>query len=315
MQASQTQNETRLPRAVLRRSEAINARIAARNESEAAIAANEPPAPPSPNAADPADPNPPPPAPPVDPRESDPAYWKQRFNVTAGVLRREREERQADAERFSQQMTELQGQIRALQASAPPAEVDLSKFLTPEQVSALGEDDAKTIVQTAVQAAREEVQKAFAAELKPLQDQRIAEQERAAADLKTQFWDKLAELVPDFEQVNETDEWKIWLGQDDEAAGVQRQALLNTHVGRLEAAKVAKMFEAYKATLARPAPPVGPSGRGAAPTGELPRPDPTAGQYPSAAEIKDFYKRAALGKVKDAERVKFEARLKLRPGA
>ena len=33
---------------------------------------------------------------------------------------------------------------------------------------------------------------------------------------------------------------------------------------------------------------------------------------PTGDEVKDFYKRSALGKVKDSERVEFEARLKLR---
>ena len=37
--------------------------------------------------------------------------------------------------------------------------------------------------------------------------------------------------------------------------------------------------------------------------------------YPTSTEIKDFYKRSALGKVKDKERQEFEARMQAkRPG-
>ena len=314
MQASQAQNETRLPRAVLRRSAAIEARIAKRDETETSPAPDTPPAPPSATAATPADPNPAPPAPPEDPRENDPAYWKQRFNVTAGVLRRERDERVAEGQRFNQQLTEMQDQIRVLQATAPAAEVDLKQFLKPEQIEALGEDDAATIVQTAIKAAKAEVQKALDAEIKPLREQRAAEQTQAAADRKAEFKDKLTEFVPDYETIDVSDGWLEWLAQEDEATGVQRQMLLDTHVGRLDAAKVAKLFRAYKAETARPSPPVAPQGNGAVPDGTPPQPDASALRAPSDRDVRDYFRRAALGQVKDKERKEFEARLKLRAG-
>lgn len=315
MQASQAQNETRLPRAVLRRSAAIEARIAARTEPEQDPAdPNAPPATPSAAAATPADPNPAPPAPPEDPRENDPAYWKQRFNVTAGVLRRERDERVAEGTRFNQQLTEMQDQIRALQATAPPAAIDLTQFLQQDQIEAIGEDEATTIVQTAVKAARAEVQKAIDAEIKPLRDQRAAEQTQAVVDRKLEFKEKLDELVPGYEEIDTSDGWLEWLAQEDEATGVQRQMLLDTHVGQLNAAKVAKMFQAYKATTARPTPPVAPQGNGAVPDGTPPPADASATRPPSNAEVRDYYRRAALGQVKDPERKQFEARLKLRAG-
>jgi hypothetical protein len=317
MQASQATNETRLPRAVLKRSAAIEDRIKARTEPKTDPAdPNAPPAEPSAQAATTGDPTPPP-QPPADPRESDPAYWKQRFNVTAGVLNKERGERRAEQEGFNRRLTELQEQVRTLQANATPpadASIDLGQFFTAEQVQALGEDECRTMAATALKAAQTTVRSAIDAEIKPLRDRQAADAAQAVTDRKTQFVDKLAELVPDYAEIDAADEWKAWLAQDDEHSQLQRQELLDRHVGALDATKVAKMFQSYKASKAPPAPPVAPRGTGNAPSGELPAPAAEMARPLTAAEKRDFYKRSALGKVKDPERKEFEARLKLHAG-
>jgi len=318
MQASQASNETRLPRAVLRRSAAIQAKLDAQKAESEALPAdpNAPPAPPSAEAAPPEVPGPQtPPAAPADPRENDPAYWKQRFNVTAGVLRREREERAEEIGGLNQRVAELQDQIRNLQAAAPAADtLDVSQVLTPEQVEILGEEESKVVVTAVLAKAREEARKLVEAEVKPLRDQRASEQAQAVKNRKAKFQEDLAALVPDFAEIDSDPSWLEWLAQDDETTGVTRQSILDQHVGRLDVAKVAKLFTAFKAVSAGPvppAPPVAPQGTGATPPGGVPPAPDTSMRAPTPAEVKDFYKRAALGRVKDEERVKFEARLKL----
>jgi hypothetical protein len=320
MPASTAKNETRLPRQVMRISAAIEQRLRAqRGEPNADPAAQDtPPAPPSDPTATTADPQPqatPPalPQPPADPRETDPAYWKQRFSVVQGVLRTEREERKAEVLQFQQQISELQGEVRALQAASTPAtRPDLGQFFTPEQIEELGEEQAEAIVNATLKTARSEVQSAIETAVKPLREERQREQENAQRSRQTAFLDKLAELVPDFAEIDETDAWKAWLAEDDEHSGLQRQAILDSHAARFDAVKVAKMFEAYvQASKPRvPTPPVTPHGRGAAPSVDLPPPAPRLG-YPSKDEIASYYKRAKLGKVSDQERAQFDARLKL----
>ena len=315
-QASQALNETRLPRAVLRRSAAIQARLDAQKaESEAPVAdPNAPPAPPSAEAAPPVATTPPAPA--QDPRENDPAYWKQRFNVTAGVLRAERDERAAEAADFNRRIAELEDQIRNLQATAPSASaaVDATTILTQEQIETLGTEEAQAVVDAALKVARETAQKAIEAEVKPLRDARARDAADAQRARDNAFLEKLYELAPDLDDKDEN--WLAWLAQEDEATGLQRQAILTQHVAKRDAVKAAKMHAQWKASIAAPAPPappVSPSGSGAAPAGLDPR-QPTMLKAPTQAEIKEFYKRASLGKVTDAQRVEFEARLKLRAG-
>jgi hypothetical protein len=240
-QASQALNETRLPRQVLRRSAAIQARLDAQKaESEASAAdQNAPPASPSAEAAPPVASTPPAPA--QDPRENDPTYWKQRFNVTAGVLRVEREERAADAADFNRRIAELEDQIRNLQATTPAASaaVDATTILTQEQIETLGAEEAQAVVDAALKVARETAQKAIEAEVKPLRDARARDDAAAKRDRDNAFLEKLYELAPDLDDKDEN--WLAWLAQEDEATGLQRQVILTQHVSKRDPIKAAKM--------------------------------------------------------------------------
>jgi hypothetical protein len=323
MQASQANDTTVLPRAIVRRSAAIQARIDARHAESKTDPAdpNAPQVPPV--AATPADPAPPvvppvPAAPAADPRENDPAYWRQRFNVTAGVLKAERTERQATTTEFQRQITELQEQVRTLQANKPPGETDLdvTQFFTPEQVEQFGEDQCKAMALAATKSAQAAVQTAIEKEVKPLREQEQRREARTVEERKQEFTDKLTELVPNYLEIDQSEDWREWLAQEDEASGLQRQVILSNHTHVLNAQKVARMFSDFLKTKTKPAPPVVGKGNGAGPSGEPPpAASPAAARAPTDAEVKDFYKRAALGRVKDTERVEFEARMKLRAAA
>jgi hypothetical protein len=312
MQATQAPNETRLPRAVLKVSNAIKAHIEARNESKQDPAdPNAPPAEPSAQAANPVEPKPPA----TDPRENDPAYWKQRFDVVSGVLKAERNGRKTDAEAFHQQLSELREQIHTLQTTqVSNTQVDLGQFFTPEQINVLGEEEATAIANANLVTVRKAISDAINTEIKPLRDAAKASQAQQIKERKEKFTDKLAELIPNYEAIDAGDDWKAWLAEEDESTGVERQAILDTHIGKLDATKVAGMFRMFLKTKTPSPPPISPNGTGATSGNESAAASSnTAGLLPpTTAEIKDYYKRAALRKVTDQERVQFEARLKLR---
>jgi len=157
-QASQPSNETRLPRAVVRRVAAATtprtpnladpeptAPVAPSDEPNAPVAA-------VPDANTPKAPNPP-----EDPRHSDPTYWKHRFEAVAGRLRAREDEHKAAIGTLRQENDQLRTEILRLQQAAPtstpPATVNLAEFFTPEQIKNLGEEDATAMAQAAVNAA------------------------------------------------------------------------------------------------------------------------------------------------------------------
>lgn len=311
MQASQAKNETRLPRAVLRRSEAIQADIDARK------AATEPktdpaevtaPVDPSQATAAPAETKS---TPTADPRENDPAYWKQRFKVTAGVLEAERNDRKAQVVEFNRRLTEMQEQIVKLQATAPKTPTDLGKYFTPEQVEEIGEETCLAHVTAIEKAVKEQLSGLVEQEIKPLRDQRKEQDEAALQERKAQFLDKLIELCPDYAEIDVPGTgFHEWLAEPNDD-GIVRQKILDTHVMAFNATQVARVFKAFMKTKEVPTPPVAPHGKGASGSPTVSGPVLTA---PTDAEIRDFFKRSSLNKVSDRERVEFDARMKLRAG-
>lgn len=311
MQASTAKNETRLPRAVLKISQNIADRIAAR-ESKLDPAAEVPPAetPPGTDAVPPVEPEP---APGADPRESDPAYWKQRFKVTQGVLAAERSDRKVNEAKLHQRVTELQEQIAQLQASAPAAPTDLGKYFTPEEVEELGEDECRARVVMIEKAVKNQLTALVEKEIKPLREQRENQQVNDLQSRRDVFLDKLAELFPAYTEIDTAESgFHAWLAQENDD-GIPRQQVLDRHVSAFNAVMVAKVFQDFVKTKAKPAqPPVAPHGSGA--SGPAAAPSQRAQAPLTKADIADFYKRSALGKVSESERVEFEARLRSRAG-
>lgn len=319
MQASTATNETRLPRAVLKMSQALNDKYAVETKTPdpaETVPPTEGQPPPGEHAATPADPKPQPPA---DPRENDPEYWKQRFKVTAGVLNAERNDRKAQVLEFNQRMTELQEQIAQLQARPSNEPTDLGKYFTPEQVEELGEEECHTRVAMIEKAVKDQLAAVIEREVKPLRDQREMQQAHDVQDRKAAFLDKLAELVPEYTDIDTDQDFLDWLKQVNDD-GIVRGEVLDKHVVAFNAPMVAKVFRDFMKTRAPAAqPPVTPHGSGA---GGSNAPAQTSSHLrpPTDAEVKDYFKRAATkrrgqpGYVTDQERAEFEARLKLRAG-
>lgn len=299
--------ERALPGQIERQRERIRAKLTPQ-EPEPSL-----PIDPKANADEPKPTDPPPPPaqrPPVDPRKSDPAYWEQRFKVTQGILGQAREEHAAAVEALNERIAELQKQ---LSEKSTPADIDLGQFFTPEQIEQHGEDQCKAMASTAVKAARTQAQALIDSEIAPLKTARAEEIKRGKTAKLADFKERLAELVPDFQEIDKDPGWLEHLADVDSESGLVRQDILDMHIARLSAQGVAQMFNAYKTAKAPPKPPVPPSGNA---FNNAPPPPPAASQgYPSKTEIREHYRRRALKQVTDAEHATFEARLQSRATA
>src|SRR5574341_1213713 len=296
MQANQAENNTRLPRAVVRRSAAIQARIDAQNAALETDPASDDTATPllAPSAdalnADATPTSPavePPPAPAEPPQTTD---WEQKARSA---------------------MAQLTEQVNTLQASQTAAQPDIHAYFTPEQIEQFGEDQCEASLAAAEKRMRELLQEG----LRPIVETHQRQQLDAAEQRAQAFKDRLQALVPDFEEIDNDPDWlDVWLVEVDETTGTSRGEILTRLVQKGDVRRTAKMFQAFKASRARPTPPtppVVPNGTGANGGGE-PAPRGPALTAPTGAEVREFYKRAALGKVSEQERVAFEARLAAR---
>lgn len=317
-QASPASNEVRLPRAVVERSKRIDDMLKAQREAEADPVVETPPAAvPGATAAPPVEPQPPKVTAAEDPRHSDPLYWKQRFDVMNGILSREREQTAGTIEGLYQRIDELEGQVATLQASPQPSssKIDLGKYFTPEQIERLGEDEALSMAATAEKASQEAAKAAIeqmAALLKPEQKRRERQEAGDTERKKREYKEAILAKYPDFDAMDVADDWIAYLQNFYGSTDITRQQILDRYIGAFNVPKTIEFIEDFLKTRDRPTPPVAPQASGASSNGGTPPAVPSGLKAPSNIEVRDFYKRAKLGKVTDQERTDFEARQKLR---
>ena len=316
MQASSALKETRLPRAVALQSEMLREKYGSKTAPDGNPDPNaDSTVPPSPSA----DPDPKPPSAARSPEDdNDPVYWKNRFHATEGMLRKERNDRRLEVQKFNQQLEDLNAQLDELrsnataQTDATVSDDELGEWFTPEEIEALGEDEARAKVKVIKKAVKSQLGEALKKEIKPLQDRQAQERADALADAKVAFIDELTSLIPTWEQLDADPDFIAWCAERNDD-GIVRQEVIDRHISRLDAKAMAKMCNQFLKTKEVPTPPITPNGSGATPPSDPPK-NPKGLTAPTNAEIKDFYKRAGLGKVKPAERAEFDARMKLRTG-
>lgn len=338
MQTQPSQNDTPLPRAIRRQMDRMNQRIEARSS-----ASNTAPPPPATDddagvtngdtgkaahAQAPAAPAPAPAPAAADPRENDPGYWKARFKVTEGMLRKAQEDlRDAQAE-ADQTIQELRNKVAELQAAAPAStgKVDITAFFTPEQIDQFGTEQCEAMATAAVKAARSQADELIKQAVEPIKKKAEVSERNQRKQSEDNFWNRLAELTPDYQDINADAKWLAWLAEVDPDTKVLRQDTLDIARQKLNADGVSAMFEKFRASQKTGAPggepPLSAPRSGGAGGGGEPPANTGAKGYPTREEIRDFHKRAATIKnprdprfVTPQERKEFEARLQLQAPA
>jgi hypothetical protein len=331
------QSSTPLPRAVIRMRDNANRRadeFRARQREQAGAPpaqSDTPPAPPAP--AD----GTPPPSPPADPPQDPPPaprredtldYWRGRATSATGIIEatsRQLKEAQRENATLQAQIDEL----RRTAAPAPaPAAPDILAFYTPEEIERYGEDQCRKLMNVALQAARTEITTQLETRVKPLETRVNQDDQARAREARAAFGAELDRLLPpDWREIDRSPEWLAWLGQVDDRTGETRAVTLDRLNARNDAPRCARIFLEFLATQAPPVaspppaatppaaptppaarPPVTPPGSGAGGGDGTPPARSERLTPPTQTEIRDFYKRASLGKVTDEERALFERR-------
>lgn len=341
MQTQPGQSDTVLPRSIQRQMARVNERIEARSSAAAA----EPPPPataaaagvtdggPSEPSSDAPTPAPAAPAPTPssasDSRENDPAYWKARFKVTEGMLRRAQEDLRDAQSNADQTIQELRNKVAELQAAAPTSsgKADITAFFTPEQIEQFGAEQCEAMASAAIKAARSQADELIKQAVEPIQKKAKQQERDTRASNENAFWNRLAELTPDYEEINTNPKWLVWLAETDATTKMVRQDILDNHRAKLNGDGVSALFEEFRklqnAGNGRADPPITAPRSGGENNGGGDAQATTNGKgYPTPDEIRDFHKRAATIKnprdprfVTPQERKEFEARLQLRRAA
>lgn len=244
------------------------------------------------------------PAPQTTPQPEGDEKWEARYKTLHGKYNAEVPRLHAAIKERDAKLNSLTEEVEALKTQMKTPKESLIK---PEEVSEYGEP----LVDLMRRAAREEVaaKDSEIAELKRKLDQvHVATTETREVG----FYDKLAAMVPDWSTVNDDPAFHDWLGEFDELAGTQRQALLAAAEEKRDADRVARFFNAFKrvqqdktaeadASLASQVTPVG----------TRVNTPPVGKKIWTRAEIADSYSRIRRGEVDDDKAAAIDSEIQL----
>ena len=180
--------------------------------------------------------------------------WEHKYRSEIGRFKAETDRAREAAQAAWQQIEALKQEIAQLKVAPEKAPEPEIPGVTDSDVEAFGSD----LVEFAQRAAR----KAAADQLKVL-DAKLAGVFQAIEEMRGQvgtvestarqsaeevFFNKLAQAVPDWEQINAAQPWFDWLQEADPFTGIQRQVLLNDARAKLDVGRVANIFNAFKTT-------------------------------------------------------------------
>lgn len=259
------------------------------------VAAPAEPPPPDPDAppAPPAEPSPPPPAPPA--ARDD---WEHKYKTLQGVYR-------SDVVQTRQLIDQLAAELKELKRkpAEPPAPA-AKPAADPKDVETFGADLVEMVQRVA--------ERMFGATVTAY-DQRLSQVESTLGALREQvgmssdqvFWSTFKQLVPDWEQVNASEQFLGWLAETDPVYGQPRQAALDSAQQALDAPRAAAVFNAWKA-LQKPAPTPSPRpslNSQVAPNASASAPVPAPDHRPivTSKQIEAFYNDVARGRYKGRE--------------
>lgn len=149
------------------------------------------------------------------------------------------------------ELAELKAKVNEAPPAAPPAAA------AAEDIEAFGDELVQMVMRTATAAVAPMINVQLARlsqRLDSIEQAGKATATTVAATAEQMFYDQLATLVPDWKVINASQEWLTWLAEADKLSGKPRQELLNSAVESGEIARVAAIFDTFKATLPAPTP-------------------------------------------------------------
>lgn len=169
-------------------------------------------------------------------------YWRHRFNVEAGRLRTATDENRT----LKETLRTREQRIAELEQSAGQS----AGSLTAQEVTNLDKlkdeygPDLIDAIQQMIQSSQPKTG-ASDERLEKVEQRLQREEQERQDDLKARFWQEFTARVPNFREINADQGFLTWLSGIDSFSGVPRQQLLEDAQNKLDAGRLAGIFEAY----------------------------------------------------------------------
>jgi hypothetical protein len=180
--------------------------------------------------------------------------YEQRWRSLQGMYNADTTRLRAENSQMGQRVTQLEKLIASLSApqQANTAQVAAAKLVTDKDVEEYG--DAIEVMRRAareeVLAARAEID-ALRREMSQFQTNVVPKVEgvvqRQALNAEQMFWSELSNEVPDWREINATQDFHNWLLEVDPLSGTNRQTYLDVAQNQLDARRVAGFFKTWQA--------------------------------------------------------------------
>jgi hypothetical protein len=183
-------------------------------------------------------------------KENDADYWRSRATSMHGIAQAQAQE----LHELRNQVSALTTEIKNLQVK-PEAPQQADPLVTDKDVETFGSDLIdlqERVAKKALAEARTELKGIIdqqAEYIKQLEAKVGVVNQQVSANAQDRFYNDLAKQVPDWEQINGDQRFLEWLGETDQMSGVSRQAYLDDAANRMDLARVAAIFNAFKQTV------------------------------------------------------------------
>lgn len=178
-------------------------------------------------------------------QESPQDGFEHKYKVLQGKYNAEMPRLQNQVSELYQHLSRLQQENEQLKTQSKESEIPKMpeyEEIDPESLTEYGDEFGKMAKQlnTLAQENRQ-----LQDELKSIKDSTQKVQQTQHSSREEQFWDRLSNLVPNWDEVNQNQDFLNWLTEEDPVSGTVRQQILEHHRNNLDVNKVARVFKAW----------------------------------------------------------------------
>lgn len=184
------------------------------------------------------------------PADDDAKAWKHKYQSLHGRYQSEVPKLRDQLKTQGQEITNLNRLLSTVQRPEPAKPAEPAKSLvTPEEVAEYGPELIDLMSRVAKEAAAP-----YQAEIAGLKNQIKQFGGQVATGARAQLLATLEDKVPDWQDINVSQEFLAWLALPDAYSGGTRHELLNAAFARNDSARVVNFFKGFLAEMAAMAP-------------------------------------------------------------